>query len=56
MLEQENLIQALKLLEMVYGNQVTEEKIGRMFLVENQKQKKSIEVLVTMSSLPIMKI
>ena len=41
---------------MGYGNQVTEEKLGRMFLVENQKQKKSIEVLVTMLSLPIMKI
>jgi hypothetical protein len=40
MLEQENPTQALKLLEMGYGNQVTEEKLGRMFLVENQKSEK----------------
>ena len=56
MLEQENPTQELKLLEMGYGNQVMEEKLGRMFLVENQNQKKFIEVLETMLSLPIMKI
>ena len=48
MLEQENPTQELKLLEMGYGNQVMEEKLGRMFLVENQKQKRFTEVLVTM--------